>query len=310
MTWVKIDDGFFRHPKIRAAGRDARDLYLAALCYCNENLTDGFVPDYEVRRLSAEADIDDPKSALASLCHPRGFGSSLWTSVPGGYHVHDYHDYQPSRADVLRLKEIRAEAGSRGGRRSVQAKDQENKEPEASAAPQPVGMQQEEAVSDQEKKQVANQNAEQLLNHFADQFASQNDNPVSRIPYPVSRVPESERERDAAAPPRSPGDALGSMVPTEAEAAAYCTSKGFPQCGEAFWTYWQARGWVDAQGRPIRDWHMAARNWITKERPPDRAARSRLGAAESAGILERQLVAMIRPDGIRPDGIRPEGQLQ
>ena len=40
MSWVKIDDQFFMHPKVIAAGRDARDLYLAALTYTAGQLTD------------------------------------------------------------------------------------------------------------------------------------------------------------------------------------------------------------------------------------------------------------------------------
>lgn len=304
MTWVKIDDGFFRHPKIRAAGRDARDLYLAALCYCNENLTDGFVPDYEVRRLSAEADTDDTNAALTSLCNPRSFGRSLWTTAPGGYIVHDYHDYQPSRADVLRLKEVRAEAGSRGGRRAAQGK-----ETPLETASETAEIPPKEAVAEQLEQQNANQNAEQSPNHVANQFASQNEYPVSRIPYSVSRVPESERVREAAPPPRPPSNSPHGLVagelvsragerfapPTEAEAAAYFASKNFPQCAEAFWTYWQARGWQDAQDRPIRNWHMAARNWITKERPPGQSKKRNLGAGEAANVVERQLGRLFRP---------------
>jgi hypothetical protein len=44
MPWVKLDDRFFTNPKVIGAGRDARDLYLAGLCYCAAELTDGFVP--------------------------------------------------------------------------------------------------------------------------------------------------------------------------------------------------------------------------------------------------------------------------
>ena len=39
MPWVKLDDHFFRHPKVIAAGRDARDLFLAGLCYYSSGPT-------------------------------------------------------------------------------------------------------------------------------------------------------------------------------------------------------------------------------------------------------------------------------
>lgn len=41
MAWVKLDDGFFLHPKAIAAGRDARALFIAAACCANRTDTEG-----------------------------------------------------------------------------------------------------------------------------------------------------------------------------------------------------------------------------------------------------------------------------
>lgn len=114
MAWVKMDDQFFRHPKVLAAGRDARDLYLVGLCYCAQGLTDGFIPAQAVRVLAAEAEIDTGPASAARLIEV-----GLWEAVEGGYAVHDYHDYQPSKERVLATREARAEAGSRGGKQKA-----------------------------------------------------------------------------------------------------------------------------------------------------------------------------------------------
>lgn len=92
MSWVKVDDQFFRHPKVLAAGRDARDLYLVGLCYCAQGLTDGFIPSQALRVLAAEAEIDTGPASAARLVE-----TGLWEPTEGGYTV---HDYQIGRAHV------------------------------------------------------------------------------------------------------------------------------------------------------------------------------------------------------------------
>lgn len=92
MPWVKIDDGFAEHPKIEEAGPLAGFLHVAALCYCNRQLTDGFIPENKVGRL---ADIPNVKRHIAALC-----AVELWHPVDGGYQIHNYLEFQPSRAKV------------------------------------------------------------------------------------------------------------------------------------------------------------------------------------------------------------------
>ncbi|GEM_PF-3266771 len=117
--WTKIGEEFFRHPKIVTVGRDARDLYLVALCHCNENLTDGFVAERYLRRLAAEAEIEDVEAAVHNLCgsFPMATGSHnpLWHKITGGYLIHDFLEYNPSRRDVEEERARKADAGRRGG---------------------------------------------------------------------------------------------------------------------------------------------------------------------------------------------------
>lgn len=94
--WVKTDDEMADHPKIlRAAetvGDSALATMVAALGYCNRKLTDGRVPAAAVRGLTHHA---RPKVVAQALVD-----AGLWEPVDGGYQVHDFHEYQPSKADV------------------------------------------------------------------------------------------------------------------------------------------------------------------------------------------------------------------
>jgi hypothetical protein len=107
VSWVAIDDKFPRHPKVLALGKHCvagKAQHLDALCYSNEYLTDGFVPR-EV--------ISDPVAAKALV------RVGLWETAKGGYMIHDYADYQPSKAEIeakrVKTHEARVRAGKKRG---------------------------------------------------------------------------------------------------------------------------------------------------------------------------------------------------
>ncbi len=96
MAWVKLDDTFFGNPKVIEAGRDARDLYIAGLCYCNRHLTDGLILVGALSRIAAEAEIKNARG-----CSERLVTVGLWEREDGGFRVHDYLEYQPRRERTL-----------------------------------------------------------------------------------------------------------------------------------------------------------------------------------------------------------------
>lgn len=102
MPWVKVDDGFPEHPKAQAAGPGGRDVFLRGLCYSAKYLTDGFLPASVVA--GWERDLcRHHKDAAARLLHPPpGFQHGLWEKAEGGYRIHDYLDYSPSKQEVLK----------------------------------------------------------------------------------------------------------------------------------------------------------------------------------------------------------------
>lgn len=110
MTWVTIDDGMTDHPKVAQLTDAAFRLQIHALCYCARNLTDGFIPTAVAVRLHERAKRIIPELATAGI----------WHAVDGGYQIHDYDQYQESRATVMQrrdatAKRVRKWRGNKGG---------------------------------------------------------------------------------------------------------------------------------------------------------------------------------------------------
>lgn len=136
MPWVKIDEHFTEHPKILSAGPLGLVLQVRALCYCNRNLTDGFIPHSQVKMWSADLEqlamvLVHPQYTFASKQNGSDGGVDvgpfmvkfgLWDSVANGYQIHDYLLYQPSKQSLQRLTAIRKQVGRAGGIASGQAK--------------------------------------------------------------------------------------------------------------------------------------------------------------------------------------------
>jgi hypothetical protein len=93
VSWVKLDDQFFDNRKARSVGAAGRELFLAGLCYCASNLTDGAIEKSAVSLLLAKAEA--PRRAEAKLVEV-----GWWEDRGDFYLVHDYLEYNPSRADV------------------------------------------------------------------------------------------------------------------------------------------------------------------------------------------------------------------
>ena len=109
--WTRLDDRFFFHPKVQAAGKDATLLYLAGLTYSAGQLTDGFLNRAAVRICAGMVDVAVTEAETLVQV-------GLWEPTNGGYLVHDFRDYNPSAEEVKAKREdisrIRSEAGKKG----------------------------------------------------------------------------------------------------------------------------------------------------------------------------------------------------
>lgn len=100
MTWVRIDDQFPKHPKIARCGPIGQALFVSGLCYCAQYLTDGFIPSGVAAALIDATDDDLVETFDIRRVIQRLVDSGMWEKVRGGYQVHDYLEYQPSKETV------------------------------------------------------------------------------------------------------------------------------------------------------------------------------------------------------------------
>ena len=113
MSWVKLDDGMPENWKIEPLSDRAFRAHVTAMCYAARTMSDGFVPEGTAKAFAKRAPV------LAELerdrWHPiTGEVSRLWERIPGGFLVHDFLDYNPSRADV-EAKRLADSKRKRGG---------------------------------------------------------------------------------------------------------------------------------------------------------------------------------------------------
>jgi hypothetical protein len=89
MSWVRIDDKAWSHPKLAGLSGNAVRLWLFALCWCNQQESDGRVPATMLRIFGAS-----PKVAAELVA------AGLWETAEDGWQFHDYLNYQPSREQL------------------------------------------------------------------------------------------------------------------------------------------------------------------------------------------------------------------
>ena len=117
MSWFKLDDQFFSHPKVLRAGPEATLLYVSGGCYAAKHLTDGLIPKCAVPTLTT---LSRPQKLAERLVHVR-----LWHELEDDFEMHDYLLYNPSRVEVESVRESARERAANGARKmhELRAKD-------------------------------------------------------------------------------------------------------------------------------------------------------------------------------------------
>jgi hypothetical protein len=109
MVWVRIDDQLHAHPKIRAAWDmepAAVGLELIALSHSAAYLTDGAVDKPFVRQWLPVG--KQRRRTIGALVK-----AGLWVPNGRGWQIHDWLDYNESRAAVLERRRAQEEARKR-----------------------------------------------------------------------------------------------------------------------------------------------------------------------------------------------------
>jgi hypothetical protein len=108
MTWFKVDDGFYDHPKVKSLPRGpvrkgAIFLWNQSGSWSCKYLTDGQIPVYQIEEIGAA--VKDAQALVAALLW-HDSNSPCWSPKPcplpppGHYLFHQWPEYQPLREQV------------------------------------------------------------------------------------------------------------------------------------------------------------------------------------------------------------------
>ena len=166
MAWIKLETSVSRHRKFLAAGPAASWLWVCGLAYCQEGLTDGFIPFQAVKHLG----VRGPNSLITKLVR-----AGLWEQCEGGWRVHDYLSHHKPASEVLGLKQERRVNGAKGGVVSGEKRRYTDQIP-------PVAKQSAEANA----KQVASTDAKQTANPVQISTATRSETDTDTEPLDVA----------------------------------------------------------------------------------------------------------------------------
>ena len=101
MAWIRIDDQMPDHPKIEPLTDSAFRWIFRGLSYANRFLTNGVLLDPFLARVPASV-----KDELVI--------AGVWTvGKTGKVRIHDYHEYQPSKAEIERQRAMNRDRQTR-----------------------------------------------------------------------------------------------------------------------------------------------------------------------------------------------------
>lgn len=147
MSWAKFDDQFPHHPKILRAGPEAAWLHVCGVCWSARYLTDGRIPKSAIATLSSVREPDRFAVTLVEV--------GVWHDRGDFYEIHDYLEYNPSKADELARREAarNRQASHRESRtKSRRASQRDNKRSSEVPSPSPT---QRSSISDAERRRRA-----------------------------------------------------------------------------------------------------------------------------------------------------------
>ena len=128
MPWFALDDGFDTHPKVRKAGNAAVGLFVRLGVHATKHLTEGHLDGAIVRDYGTDATVR--KLITVGMLHAFGHGC-LRCEQPAedGYVIHDYLDYNKSRAQIEAAREAARKRQNRGRESARQNRNERDSEP-------------------------------------------------------------------------------------------------------------------------------------------------------------------------------------
>lgn len=100
MSWLELDDKILDHPKFVLAmdrgGSAAIHMWLGLRAYCGQNLSDGVVPKFMLKKVSGPERAKDREHALSVLVEVK-----LLEDYTDHYQLHDFLDHCRSRKEIV-----------------------------------------------------------------------------------------------------------------------------------------------------------------------------------------------------------------
>lgn len=117
MTWLKKDDKYPEHRKIRRLSDGAYRLHDTALCWAAKDETDGLITFEDLFEMQHGKRLKRYVNDLED--------AGLWESVQGGWLIHDFLHYNPSheQLEAERAANRERQARLRAKRRGVSIED-------------------------------------------------------------------------------------------------------------------------------------------------------------------------------------------
>lgn len=113
MVWFALDDGFDTHPKVRKAGNAAVGLFVRLGVHATKHLTEGHLDGDIVTAYGTAATIR--KLLTVGMLHAPGHGCPRCPQpAADGYYIHDYLDYNKSRAQIEAAREAARKRQQKG----------------------------------------------------------------------------------------------------------------------------------------------------------------------------------------------------
>lgn len=111
MSWVRVEPDAPLHPKHFRGGVAAFGFDVAGTAYCLRNLTDGFIPASDLGLIHPGTPMPTARKLADTLVR-----IGRWESADGGWRVHDYARYQPTKEDVDEERRRQHDKSVAGGR--------------------------------------------------------------------------------------------------------------------------------------------------------------------------------------------------
>lgn len=130
MAWVRLDDSYDDNRKVVTVGYEAAWLNVRAIMWCNRNESDGHLPAAALDRFGTDFPVKKRRQLVGRLVemgmwHDHGHDCPVCPEPEDDYVIHDYLEYQPTRArkdddrEAARERMRVARSNKRGGSEHV-----------------------------------------------------------------------------------------------------------------------------------------------------------------------------------------------